>query len=98
MTAFVRTANLQRGEPFEILVDGRPITAHPGESLAAALLAAGLLSFAAPPAPTTPRGVYCGMGACYGCLVTLEGAGSVRACATLAQPGQRVDLNGHERR
>jgi hypothetical protein len=95
MTRFRRTALLQPGPAFEILVNGLPVTAYPGDSLAAALLAAGRLSLAAQPDPRLPRGVFCGMGACYGCLVTVDGRPNVRSCATPAQPGQRVELGSH---
>ena len=95
MPVFIRTDLLQRSDPFEILVDGQPVTAYPGESVAAVLLAAGRLSFAAHPDPGRPRGLFCGMGACFGCVVTLDGRPNVRSCATPAQPGQHVELNGH---
>jgi predicted molibdopterin-dependent oxidoreductase YjgC len=99
MTGFIRTPILERGAAFEIFVDGRAVTAVPGESIAAALLAAGRLSFRNGPANLSiPRGVFCGMGACYGCLVTVDGVRNVRACCTPARPGQQVELNGHEQR
>ncbi len=95
MTAFTRAPILQRGEPFDILVDGRAISAYPGESVAAALLAAGLLDLRADSSRALPRGVFCGMGACFNCLVTVDGVPNVRSCAERVRPGQRVELNGH---
>ncbi len=94
MTAFVRTALLERGEPFEIEVDGRPVRAYPGDSVAAALLAAGILAFDGAPA-TSLRSVFCGMGACFGCLVTVDGLPNVRSCTAPARPGLRVELTRH---
>jgi len=35
-------------------------------------------------------GLFCGIGACQGCLVTLEGRGMVEACLTPARNGMRV--------
>src|SRR4051794_30192717 len=54
------------GEPFEILVDGHAITARPGESVAAALTAAGVLRLRTNERGGE-RGMYCGMGACFEC-------------------------------
>ncbi len=36
------------------------------------------------------QGLFCGIGACQGCLVTLEGRGSVESCLTPARDGMRV--------
>ena len=35
-------------------------------------------------------GLFCGIGACQGCLVTVEGRGTVEACLTPAREGLRV--------
>lgn len=80
---------LERGEPFAIEVDGTPITAYPGETIAAALAAAGRRQLHTG-TDGSPRGLYCGIGVCYSCLVTVDGVPGVRACVTLAQPGMRV--------
>jgi sarcosine oxidase subunit alpha len=84
MASFVRIAILKRGEPFEILVNGRPVTAYEGESVAAALLAGS-------DDLSCHYGLFCGMGACFGCLVTVDGVPNVRSCATLVRPGLRVE-------
>ncbi|MGW5363421.1 (2Fe-2S)-binding protein [Actinopolymorpha pittospori] len=72
-----------------ILVDGRPVAVGPDQTVAAALLAAGIRSWR-----TTrkgrPRGLFCGIGVCFDCLVTVNGRGSVRACLVPARPGDVV--------
>jgi predicted molibdopterin-dependent oxidoreductase YjgC len=72
-----------------ILVDGRPVAVGPDQTVAAALLAAGIRSWR-----TTrkgrPRGLFCGIGVCFDCLVTVNGRGSVRACLAPARPGDVV--------
>ena len=88
MPAFVRTSIVTRGQPLEIQVNGCAVTAHAGESLAAALLAGGHI-------PTHACQLYCGMGACFGCLVTVDGVPNVRSCATLVRPGLRVEVPAH---
>jgi predicted molibdopterin-dependent oxidoreductase YjgC len=74
-----------------LVVDGEPLGAHEGESVAAALLAAGRRSFRHTDRDEEPRGYYCGMGVCHDCLVTVDGLAYVRACMTLARDGMRVE-------
>ena len=76
-----------RPEAFTIAVDGAPVAAYAGESLAAVLLAVGIRSFRH--TPSGPRGPYCNMGVCFECVVEVDGA-RTRACMTTARPGMRV--------
>lgn len=73
---------------FELSFEGRPVSAHPGESLAAALLNAGILGLRHTRTGEM-RGLYCGMGVCGECRVMVDGEPR-RACMTAAAPGQRV--------
>jgi aerobic-type carbon monoxide dehydrogenase small subunit (CoxS/CutS family) len=82
---------ISRGEPFTIHVNGSPVTAYPGETIAAVLLAQGWRIFRHAPLSGEPRGPFCGMGLCFDCLVTVNGQPNVRACLTLAQPGDQVE-------
>lgn len=66
--------------------DGSPVTARPGQSLAAALTAAGYRRLGES-AEGTARGLFCGMGICQGCLVTVDGTPDRRACMTVAAEG-----------
>ena len=83
-------ANVDRGRPVQINVDGETVQAYEGESLAAALLAAGRRVFRHAEPGGDPRGIFCGMGICYECLVTVAGQDHVWACMTLVQEGMRV--------
>jgi D-hydroxyproline dehydrogenase subunit alpha len=76
-------------EPAEIVVDGRPVAVRPGQSVAAALIAAGIRSWRTTRAGR-PRGLFCGIGVCFDCLVTVNGRSSVRACMAEARPGDVV--------
>ncbi len=69
--------------------DGVAVTGLPGESLAASLTALGRLALKQGP-NGDPRGLYCGMGACGECLVSVDGERNVRACMTKLTPGMRV--------
>ncbi len=82
---------LRGSERIVFRFEGRPIEAAPGESLAAALLAAGETGFRMTRGGSS-RGPFCGMGACFDCLVTVEGA-TQRACLQPARPD--LDVRRH---
>ena len=78
---------VKRGEAFQITVDGKPVSAYPGETIATVLLAAGELVIRRTVKQDKPRSVFCGIGICFDCLVTVNSVPNQRACVTLAQPG-----------
>ena len=69
---------------------GRPISGRPGDTVAAALIDAGELG-CRELADGSVRGVFCGMGVCHECLVTVDGVPGRRACMTALQDGMRVE-------
>lgn len=81
---------LERGERVEIDVDGERVEAFMGETVATALLASGRRAFRRTDRLGTPRGMYCGIGLCFDCLVAVDGV-RVRACQTPVAAGMRVD-------
>lgn len=84
-------AGVERGKRLSFLFDGQPISAFEGETVAAALLAAGRRVLRTTAVTNTPRGVFCGMGVCFDCLVVIDGELSRRACMTFAREGMRVE-------
>lgn len=72
----------REGATFDFV--GREIRTMPGESLGAALLAAGERVCRTTPSGE-PRGVFCGIGVCQDCLVTVDGVPNQRACMTAAR-------------
>jgi D-hydroxyproline dehydrogenase subunit gamma len=74
-----------------VTIDGAPFAACVGDTVAAALLAAGHLSFRTTPVSGAPRGPYCMMGACFDCLVTIDGRPSQQACMIAVAPGMRIE-------
>ena len=76
---------------FEIRVDGQSVTAFEGETIAAVMLAAGMRSFHVDARGGDPSRLYCGMGLCLQCLITVNGEQSCRACQTAAEPGMRIE-------
>jgi predicted molibdopterin-dependent oxidoreductase YjgC len=79
-----------RGEPFTLTLDSQSIEAFPGETIGAALLAAGIRTLRRTEKTDMPRGLFCGMGVCFDCLVVVDGRPHLRACLTEAKPGMRV--------
>jgi aerobic-type carbon monoxide dehydrogenase small subunit (CoxS/CutS family) len=84
-------AGVERGRPLSFYFDGEPIAAFEGETIAAALLAAGRRVLRTTAVTGTPRGVFCGMGVCFDCLVVVDGEPSRRACMIFAKDGMRVE-------
>lgn len=72
-----------------ITVDGTPVSAHPGESVAAALFAAGRRRLRESPRAGAARGMFCLMGACQECVVIVGGR-RVPACQTPVSEGLAV--------
>lgn len=82
---------VRRGRSFEIEVDGETNLAFEGETVAAALIAAGRRTLRRTTKKNHPRGMYCGIGLCYECRMVINGVPNTRACQTLATPGCRVE-------
>ena len=85
-------SGVTRGKKIEIFVNGQPVRAYVGETIGAALAAAGIREFRRTEQLKDPRGLYCCMGTCHGCLVTVNGRPNVRACITPVAAGQLITL------
>lgn len=59
--------------------DGNPVSAHRGMSVAGALFCSGISAIRSTPVSGCARGPFCMMGACYECLVSIDGV-TVQAC------------------
>ncbi|MCB8881265.1 (2Fe-2S)-binding protein [Acidisoma cellulosilytica] len=71
--SFHRATDVERGGLVRIVFDGRTIEAYAGESVAAALLAAGIRTLRASPRADAPRGAFCWMGICQECVIVADG-------------------------
>ncbi len=74
-----------------ITVDGSSISAEAGRPLGAVLLGAGIEVLRHSVRSGAPRGLFCGMGVCFECLVTIDGTPERRACITPVRDGMRVE-------
>lgn len=93
-----RTEFITRGEPITLLVNGKPLQAYGGQTIAAALLAAGQRTLRHTRGAGQPRGLYCAMGVCYDCVVTVNGETGVRACMRRVEEGMQVVFSAQFRR
>ena len=83
-------SGIQRGQGFEIEVDGEKILAYEGETIAASLLAAGKRTCRQTKLTKEPRGIYCGIGVCMGCVMIVNGRPNTLVCQTMATPDCKV--------
>ena len=81
-----------------LMLDGVPVLARPGESVAAALLAHSGGATRQTPVTGAGRAPYCMMGVCFDCLVTIDGHPTVQACMVSAREGMEIQLQIGARR
>ncbi len=74
-----------------ITVDGVSLSAEAGRPLGAVLLGHGIEALRHSVRLGAPRGLFCGMGVCFECLVTIDGVAERRACVTPVRDGMRVE-------
>jgi D-hydroxyproline dehydrogenase subunit gamma len=74
----------------DIWFNDQPLSVPGGRSVAAALLAAGIRRFRATPVSGSPRAPYCMMGACFECLVEIDGVPSRQSCMVPVRAGMRI--------
>ncbi|QNS03478.1 (2Fe-2S)-binding protein [Streptomyces xanthii] len=79
----------RRDRPLRITVDGEPVDGIAGQTVAGVLLAAGRLAWRTGRSGA-PRGVFCGIGVCFDCLVTVGEERDVRACRRRVRDGDVV--------
>jgi aerobic-type carbon monoxide dehydrogenase small subunit (CoxS/CutS family) len=73
-----------------ITLDGRQVTFREGQTIAAALIGAGDVAWRTTRRAGAGRGLFCGIGVCFDCLVTVNGEGPLRACLVTAHAGDEV--------
>lgn len=92
MSAFRRTGRHRTAVTLE--VDGGPVPAVEGESVATALLAAGHAGFGAGGRTGSRRAPFCLIGVCFGCLCEVDGRRQVQACLEPVRDGLVVRTAG----
>lgn len=85
---------LDDGPKVRIVFDGQPLELTEGANLAAALLAAGVQVFRQTPVSGAPRAPFCMMGACFDCLVEVDGV-TRQACMLEVVEGMEIARPAH---
>ena len=85
-----KRADTREGEQLVFDFEGAEIAARPGDTVAAALLAAGINSFRETPQGGRQRGPFCMMGVCFDCLMVIDGEPNSQACQIMVRNGMSV--------
>lgn len=86
----------QPGEPIRVWINGQAAQARSTDSVAVALGVNGhhVLRFSR---TGQPRGVYCGIGHCFECRVTVDSEPGVRACLRRVEHDMHIDTESAAR-
>jgi predicted molibdopterin-dependent oxidoreductase YjgC len=76
--------------PLRLTFEGAELRASAGQSVAAALLAAGVTAFRETAVSGAARAPYCMMGVCFDCLVEIDGVANRQSCLVMAADGMRI--------
>ena len=81
-----------RGARVTLRLGGRAVEAYEGETVGAALHAAGERVLMRSIKYHRPRGLFCNAGKCASCLMRVDGVPNVRACVTPVKDGMKVEF------
>lgn len=87
----VRRSEPEGAQRVALTIAGKAVVARKGETVAAAALAAGVAPTRRAPASGAARAPYCMMGACFECLMTIDGRPNRQACMTPVRDGMIVE-------
>ena len=84
---------LKRRKKVKVKLDGKSISVEPGVPIAAALIDAGykVLRYTK---KRQPRGIYCAIGRCTDCIMTVDGIPNIRTCVTSVKAGMDIKTQG----
>lgn len=74
--------------------EGKPIEAPAGSSVAAALIASDRIAWRTT-REGSQRGLFCGIGVCFDCIVEIDGQSGQRACMIPLAPGMSICDSGN---
>ena len=81
----------ERGEKISFYFNGQELEAYQNETIAAALHAAGVRKLGESPKLHRPRGLFCAIGNCSSCFMTVDGEPNSRVCVMKVKPGMHVE-------
>jgi predicted molibdopterin-dependent oxidoreductase YjgC len=80
----------EEGDTVTFDFEGRKLSARVGDTVAAALLASGVEVFRTTPVSQSPRAPWCMMGACFDCLLEIDGVPNRQGCQVTVAEGMTV--------
>ncbi len=80
-----------------LTVDGLPVAAQQGESVAAVLLRQADAASRTTPVHGSPRAPFCMMGVCFDCMVVVDGVASTQSCLVPVRDGMAVERQNGRR-
>jgi predicted molibdopterin-dependent oxidoreductase YjgC len=83
--------DFKRGKKITFTYNGQEIEAYEGDSIAAALHAAGIKVLKRSIRYNRPRGLFCAIGNCSSCLMKVNGFPNVKTCITMVEDGMVVE-------
>lgn len=93
-TTPLKLVRARPGPGFAVTLDGRRVDALPGQTVAAVLWSAGITAWRTTRDGGQPRGIFCGIGVCFDCLVTVNDRPNQRACLVTVSPGDAIRTQG----
>lgn len=81
------------GDDIPFFFNGAALRGQQGETIAAALIANGVMVFRYSDKLHEPRGAFCCIGQCNECIVHVDGVGDVRSCITCLEPNMRIRIS-----
>ena len=83
--------DLENREEISFTFDGDLYKGYQGDTIASALLAQGVRQLRVHEKSGRPKGIYCNIGHCFECRVTVDGKTGIRACMTEISEGMVVE-------
>jgi len=84
------------GKKIIFSLDGKSVEGFEGEPIAAALMAAGHRVLRYTNKHREPRGIFCALGRCTDCIMTVDGQPNIRTCVTPVHDGMIVETQNAE--
>lgn len=83
--------DFHRGRKVAFTFNDQMVEGHEGETIAAALHAAGVRKLSESQMHHRARGLFCAIGNCSSCLMKVDGIPNVKICVTKVVEGMRVE-------
>lgn len=83
--------NFDRGERVTFFYNGREVEGYTNETIVDALHAAGIRKLGTSSELHRPRGLFCAIGNCSSCFMTVDGQPNIRVCVIKCKEGMKVE-------